>query len=46
MAVGGYPIPPPSTEDIDHLFTEDPNGTRPRPEGSQFTALDNLFSNS
>ncbi len=33
MAVGGYPIPPPSTEDIDHLFKEDPQGNRPRPEG-------------
>lgn len=33
MAVGRYPIPPPSTEDIDNLFQEDPNGNRSRPEG-------------
>jgi serine/threonine protein kinase len=33
MAVGRYPIPPPSTEDIDNLFKEDPQGNRPRPEG-------------
>ncbi len=33
MAVGRYPIPPPATEDIDHLFKEDPQGNRPRPEG-------------
>lgn len=33
MAVGRYPIPPPSTQDIDELFKEDPFGNRPRPEG-------------
>ncbi|CAF0897533.1 unnamed protein product [Adineta ricciae] len=33
MAVGRYPIPPPSTEDIVNLFKEDPQGNRPRPEG-------------
>ena len=33
MAVGRYPIPPPSTEDIEHLFKEDPHGNRPRLEG-------------
>jgi serine/threonine protein kinase len=33
MAVGRYPIPPTSTEDIDRLFKEDPQGNRPRPEG-------------
>ncbi|CAF0803687.1 unnamed protein product [Adineta steineri] len=33
MAVGRYPIPPPSTQDIDDLFKEDPHGNRPRPEG-------------
>jgi len=33
MAVGRYPIPPPSTEDVDNLFKEDPHGNRPRPEG-------------
>ena len=33
MAVGRYPIPPPSTEDIANLFKEDPQGNRPRPEG-------------
>jgi mitogen-activated protein kinase kinase 1 len=33
MAVGRYPIPPPSTQNIDDLFKEDPHGNRPRPEG-------------
>jgi serine/threonine protein kinase len=33
MAVGRYPIPPPSTQDVDVLFKEDPHGNRPRPEG-------------
>jgi serine/threonine protein kinase len=33
MAIGRYPIPPPSIEDIEHLFKEDPQGNRPRPEG-------------
>ena len=33
MAVGRYPIPPSSTEDISNLFKEDPQGNRPRPEG-------------
>lgn len=33
MAVGRYPIPPPSDDDIDKLFKEDPQGNRPRPEG-------------
>jgi serine/threonine protein kinase len=33
MAVGRYPIPPPSIQDIDVLFKEDPHGNRPRPEG-------------
>lgn len=33
MAVGRYPIPPPSDEDIDNLFKEDPQGNRSRPEG-------------
>ena len=33
LAVGRYPIPPPSNQDIDDLFKEDPHGSRPRPEG-------------
>jgi serine/threonine protein kinase len=33
MAVGRYPIPPPSIQDVDVLFKEDPHGNRPRPEG-------------
>lgn len=33
MAVGRYPIPPPSTDDINSLFHADPHGNRPRPEG-------------
>ncbi|CAF0946849.1 unnamed protein product [Rotaria sordida] len=33
MALGRYPIPPPSTKDIDDLFKQDPNGNQPRPEG-------------
>jgi serine/threonine protein kinase len=33
MAVGRYPIPPPSIQNIDDLFKEDLHGNRPRPEG-------------
>lgn len=33
MALGRYPIPPPSKEDIDNLFKEDPMGNRLRREG-------------
>ena len=33
LAVGRYPIPPPTIQDIDDLFKEDPHGNRPRPEG-------------
>ncbi|CAF1167609.1 unnamed protein product [Didymodactylos carnosus] len=33
MAVGRYPIPPPSVQDIDALFKQDPHGCEPRPEG-------------
>lgn len=33
MAVGRYPIPPPSIQDIEMLMKEDPHGNRPRPEG-------------
>ena len=36
LAVGRYPIPPPSIQDIDTLFKEDPQGNRPRPEGLLF----------
>ncbi|CAF4644428.1 unnamed protein product [Rotaria sp. Silwood1] len=33
MAVGRYPIPPPTSDDIDILFKEDPHGNLPRIEG-------------
>ncbi|CAF3423581.1 unnamed protein product [Rotaria socialis] len=33
MALGRYPIPPPSIEDIDRLFDVDPDGNQSRPEG-------------
>jgi mitogen-activated protein kinase kinase 1 len=33
MAVGRYPMPPPTSQDIDILFEEDSHGNRPRPEG-------------
>jgi len=33
MAVGRYPIPPPTSQDIDRLFKEDPHGNRPRLKG-------------
>ncbi|CAF0983833.1 unnamed protein product [Rotaria sp. Silwood1] len=33
MAVGRYPIPPPTSDDIDILFKEDPHGNLPRVEG-------------
>ncbi|CAF2734931.1 unnamed protein product [Rotaria sp. Silwood2] len=33
MAVGRYPIPPPTSEDIDILFKEDSHGNLPRVEG-------------
>ncbi len=39
MAVGRYPIPPPSTEDIDQLFKEDSQGNQPRPEGKLSTKM-------
>jgi len=35
LAVGRYPIPPPEQEDIDLLFSKDPQGNQPRPEGSR-----------
>mgnify|MGYP002378697483 CR=1 FL=1 len=43
MAVGRYPIPPPSVQDIDLLFKEDPIGNKPRPEGSYLTVLFRFF---
>ena len=33
MAVGRYPILPPTSEDIDILFKKDPHGNLPRVEG-------------
>ncbi|CAF1272589.1 unnamed protein product [Adineta steineri] len=33
MAVGRYPIPSPTSDDIDILFKEDPHGNLPRVEG-------------
>jgi hypothetical protein len=43
MAVGRYPIPPPSIQDIDDLFKEDLHGNRPRPEGSLTSIINFLF---
>jgi mitogen-activated protein kinase kinase 1 len=45
MAVGRYPIPPPSTEDINQLFKDDPTGNRPRPEGELLNKLLKHLSN-
>ena len=33
MALGRYPIPVPSNEEVAHLFQIDPNGLSPRVEG-------------